>query len=474
MAQKNMGSRKNGVREILLTGIFRRIVFIEGVLLVFSLAYKWATQGADAMELFLYGLRIIILVAIIIAFMMISLKKFLTRKIIAPLETIARKNRELVNNISAVRPVKIPDDAPHEIKSIVESRQKMLETIIDESEKRLQLVNFVRETFGRYLSSRVVDEILESPEGSKIGGRRKTVTILMADLRGFTSISESRDPGEMVHLLNQYFEKMSEIILKYDGIIDEFIGDAILAVFGAPTAHDDDPARAVACAIEMQNSLGRLNEQIGRSGFAPLEMGIGINTGKVIVGNIGSKLRMKYGIVGAAVNTAARIESNTTGGQVFIGEPTFMQVRDIVTAGRPGTKMMKGLRKPLVFYPVSAINYRADLRLNPGTSQKDTFAISLPFEYRIINNKQINANAGTGETIYLNSDTIDAAMSPMPEPFTDIRLTFDFCVQAHCFKDVYAKTIPVKEKDKITRLKITFMDQDDRRIIQTWAKDCQA
>ena len=129
----------------------------------------------------------------------------------------------------------------------------------------MHLVQFIRNTFGRYISKRVVDEILESPNGQKIGGRRKTVTIIMSDLRGFTALSETRDPEDMVRLLNRYLERMSKVIVEYDGLIDEFIGDAILTVFGVPEEHDGDPLRAVACALAMQNALVELNNELIRS-----------------------------------------------------------------------------------------------------------------------------------------------------------------------------------------------------------------
>ena len=209
----------------------------------------------------------------------------------------------------------LPADAPEEIRQIAESRKQMLDTIFNVSEERLRLMNFIKDTFGRYLSQKVVEEILTSPEGRQIGGQQKTVTILMSDLRGFTYMSENNDPEKIVTLLNRYLKCMSEVIVAYGGTIDEFIGDAILAIFGVPEAHDDDPERAVACGIAMQNALNELNADIAKEGYPPLEMGIGINTGQVVVGNIGSEVRMKYGIVGSAVNVAARIESNTTGGE---------------------------------------------------------------------------------------------------------------------------------------------------------------
>ena len=187
------------------------------------------------------------------------------------------------------------------IKNIVLSCPKMLDKTQKVSEERLQLINFIRETFGRYLAPQVVDQILESPDGLKIGGKREIVTILISDLRGFTSLSETKDPEEMVILLNRYLKRMSEIIIAYDGIIDEFIGDAILAIFGITERHEDHAAKAVACSLEMQNALFKLNKEIEKEGYPHLEMGIGINTGAVLVGNIGSEIRMKFGIVGSPV-----------------------------------------------------------------------------------------------------------------------------------------------------------------------------
>ena len=471
MDDAKINNQKKGVREILLTGIFWRIVFIEAVLLIFSLFSRWFTTEATPLDLFWYGVRIIILVGIIVLFMMVTLKKFLTRKIITPLEAIASANKKIQTDMSNAEKVVLPEDSPIEIRSIVNSRTAMLKTIFDVSEERLRLVNFIRETFGRYLSSKVVDEILKSPEGAKIGGRRMTVTVLMSDLRGFTSLSETRDPEEMVQLLNRYLEQMSRIILKYDGIIDEIIGDAILAVFGAPENHGDDPERAIACALEMQNSLIKLNAENIQSGYPPLEMGIGINTGNVIVGNIGSELRMKYGIVGSTVNTAARIESNSIGGQVLIGESTFMHARARITAESPRNIMMKGMKKPLVFYSISAIESDYIVSLKSSVSIDTSLSIKLSFQYWTINkDKKIDMIARLGETIKLDSNTIDAFISPALEPFTDIKLKFDFCIDAHCFEDIYVKTLSIEteENQKFNRLRITSMDRKDRAIIEKW------
>ena len=346
----------------------------------------------------------------------------------------------------------------------------MLKQIIKVSDERLNLVKFIKETFGRYLSQTVVDEILTSPEGRKLGGTRKEVTVLMSDLRGFTSLSEARDPEEMVQLLNRYLEKMSRIILKYDGIIDEIIGDAILAVFGAPKNHGNDPARAIACAIEMQNCLEVLNKEVLDSGYPCLEMGIGINTGNVIVGNIGSEVRMKYGIVGDAVNKASRIESNSIGGQVLIGKSTYDQVKPKVVVTPAQHRMMKGMKKPLVFYSVTGIKtqeYRVSLKA--VILSQTRLAIKLPFQCWTIQEKKVSSLPILGETISLDEGSIYATTTVPIAPFTDIKLKFDFCVDAHCFDDIYAKSMSsTAEQFQGTRFSITAMEGKDQSIIKKW------
>ena len=465
----NRDDRKS-VRKTLLMGVFWRILAIEGILLIWSLIYRALPGDAGYADLFWYAMRIILLIAIILLFMMVTLRSFLTKRIISPLEAIASANQRLRENDPTARQVDLPNDTPKEIKGIVSSRTQMLDTILEVSEERLRLTNFIRNTFGRYLSKKVVDEILESPNGQEIGGRRETVTILMADLRGFTSLSETRDPEDMVRLLNRYLEHMSKVIMEYDGMIDEFIGDAILAVFGVPEKRDDDPARAVACGLAMQNALVELNDEIVNEGYPHLEMGIGINTGPVIVGNIGSEVRVKYGIVGAAVNTASRIESTTTGGQVLLGESTYNLVKELVTADSPQTIMMKGLKRPLVSYPVTAIGSPYNVKLNFRADIEDGVEINLPFHCWKVEDKRIASESMSGETTMLNENLITASIEPPLDPLTDIKLIFDFCMDAHCFDDVYAKVLSVEEQKKkiVNHLRITSINEKDRDILKSW------
>ena len=215
----------------------------------------------------------------------------------------------------------------------------------------LELRNrFIRSLFGRYLSDEVVTGLLASPEGPRLGGELRKVTLLMSDLRGFTPLTEGLAPDQVLRLLNSYLGAMADVILAHQGTIDEFVGDAILAIFGAPLERPDDARRAVRCAVEMQAALQELNRRNEAEGLPRMEMGIAIHTGEVIVGNIGSERRAKYGVVGSAVNHAGRIESFTVGGQVLISDATLREVGDGVRVGSRLAIDAKGTRERIVVY----------------------------------------------------------------------------------------------------------------------------
>jgi len=220
----------------------------------------------------------------------------------------------------------------------------------------LELHNrFIQSLFGRYLSDEVVAGLLASPEGPKLGGEQRKVTLLMSDLRGFTPLTEGLGPERVLHLLNSYLAAMADVILAHQGTIDEFVGDAILAIFGAPLARPDDARRAVACAVRMQAAIQELNRRNEKEGLPQLEMGIAIHTGEVIVGNIGSERRTKYGVVGSAVNHAGRIESFTVGGQVLISDATLREAGDGVRVGSRLAIDAKGTRERIVVYDLRGI-----------------------------------------------------------------------------------------------------------------------
>ena len=213
----------------------------------------------------------------------------------------------------------------------------------------------VSDAFERYTSPQIADYVLNTPKGEKQGGISREVTVLMSDLRGFTAISASMEPSRLIKSLNHYFEKMVAVIEKYGGTVIEFLGDGIFVVFGAPNEDKDHAAKAVACAIEMQNVLYSINEKSRKKNNPEFEMGIGINSGPAIVGNIGSKQKMKYGVMGYSVNLAGRVEGYTTGGQIMITEDTKAMIQDDLLIREVQTILPKGGNDKLNLYDVIGI-----------------------------------------------------------------------------------------------------------------------
>jgi adenylate cyclase len=219
----------------------------------------------------------------------------------------------------------------------------------------------------------------------------------------------------------------------------------------------------------MQRALADLNPELVREGMPPLEMGIGINTGPVIVGNLGSEARTKYGLVGSVVNIAARIESNTLGGQVLVGESTFQLVREHVIAQPPLAVMMKGLKKPLVCYPVTAIGPPYGVSFsNERTDQP--VEIRLPFQLWRLDGKKILAEIIEGQTHYIGESSLAVDLPVRLEPLTNVKLLFSFCREAHCFSDIYAKVLGVEQNGGrlLHRLGVTYMDRRDKALLSGW------
>ena len=222
---------------------------------------------------------------------------------------------------------------------------------------------FIRKVFGRYVAEEIAEIILNDKAALRLGGQRCTVTILLCDLRRFTQMSEQLSPEEVVEALNTFLGAMTSVIMKYGGTVDNIIGDSILAVFGIPAGKPDDAMRAVACAIEMQNAMSWVNARNQEQGLPKLAMGVGLNTGVVVVGNIGSEMRMQYSVIGGPVNLAARIEDFTGDGQILASETTINAVKDVVrTAGNLKVKV-EGIDRPVPIYDVCGIDGEFDVHL---------------------------------------------------------------------------------------------------------------
>lgn len=220
---------------------------------------------------------------------------------------------------------------------------------------------FIKQVFGQHVTNEVAEAALNRDGPLTLGGDRRKVTVLMADLRSFTPMAESLPPEEVVDALNVFLGTIADIVMEHGGSVDNFIGDAMMAVFGVPLAKPDDAARAIACAVEMQNSMVSVNTEIEGRGLPDLSMGIGLSTGEAVAGNIGSLTRVKYSVIGNIVNLAARIEGIASGGQIFASDATFNEVRDIVlTAGHLNVKL-KGMSQPVPIYEITGIGGEYDI-----------------------------------------------------------------------------------------------------------------
>ena len=218
--------------------------------------------------------------------------------------------------------------------------------------RSLREKEMIKRAFTRYVAREVVEEILKDPENLVLSGERRQVTVLFCDVRGFTPLSERLSPEEVVLLLNDFYNLMIETTFKYDGTLDKFLGDAVMAVFGAPMAHPDHSARAIRTALDMQEGITGLNERRKRDGKEGISVGIGVSAGEAVAGTVGTEDRMEYTVIGDSVNLAARLESNAKPGQILISHRTYERVRDLVDARPLGRIRVKGKEEEVEVYEV--------------------------------------------------------------------------------------------------------------------------
>ena len=268
---------------------------------------------------------------------------------------------------------------------------------------QLQMRNkLLNETFGRFLSDEIVRQLLDTPDGLMLGGKKRTLTIMMSDLRGFTAMSEQMDPQSLIAMLNHYLGAMTDVIQRYNGTIIEFIGDGILAVFGAPLASCHHAADAVAAAVAMQVQMKSINEWNMDRDYPILEMGIGINTGDVIVGNIGSEKRTKYGVVGSHVNLCGRIESYTVGGQILVSPRTRSMISCDLDVAQELEVYPKGVKGALTLSHITGIGKPYSLSCAFQSEREDMLAVHIPVEFKRIADKHCSETVFEGILTAIN------------------------------------------------------------------------
>lgn len=313
---------------------------------------------------------------------------------------------------------------------------------LKEAHAQLEVRNrFIQSAFGRYVSDEVVANLLQHPDGLQLGGEKRHVTIMMSDLRGFTSLAERLAPEQVVTIVNRYLGVMADVILHYQGTINEFIGDAILVLFGAPVKREGDAQRAAACAIAMQHAMAAVNAQNRQDGLPEVEMGIGIHSGEVVVGNIGSHRRMKYGVVGSPANLTSRVESYTVGGQILVSEATWQEVGPILKTTRRFTVEAKGIEQPLVLYDVHGIAGEYNLFLNEREDDLLHLEHDIPVRYSIVEGKHLGNIEFEGRLIRLSSRTGEVLSDRLAPLMSNLRMQFITSDGQEILGNLYGKVV---------------------------------
>lgn len=285
------------------------------------------------------------------------------------------------------------------------------------------------------------ENVVVSPDHSFV---RCKVTILLADLRGFTSITATLPAGTVITMLNRCLRRMNEIVSRHHGVVDKFMGDSIMVLFGAPVERPDDVQRALTCAIEMQLAMVELNNKDRQDGIPELFMGIGINTGSVMAGKFGSNFYSEYTVIGDEVNLTSRIEAFSLRGQVLISENTYDHCRDFVTVSEAMEVFVKGKTQPVKLHELYAIPSlklevpRKEVRRSHRTE------VRLPCTVGIIQNKIVMPKTITAVILDIGYHGVLIESDYPLKVLDDVKLEFDLSLIDFKATNIYAKVVKLK------------------------------
>jgi len=317
-----------------MIGAFRNIG-VGGLSVVAQSSKAVALATVDRVQ------RRAVLVTVIVVCLAFILNFVFSKSMTRPLANLVEATEKVSKGVFDI---KLQAKGHDEIGSLTRAFQKM--TV------GLQERDKLKTTFSKFHSQEIANKILSG--SVKLGGERKTATVFFSDIRGFTSMSEQMSPDQVVAMLNEYMTEMVRVITKWKGVVDKYVGDAIMALWGVPQGSSEDIHNAVMAALEMRVVLSRLNERRSKRGQPVIKIGIGLHTGPVLAGNIGSETRLEYTVIGDTVNQASRIESATksVGTDFLISEETYEHVKKDVVVGPPLSIHVKGKQQDLIVYQV--------------------------------------------------------------------------------------------------------------------------
>ncbi|MBU0464723.1 MAG: HAMP domain-containing protein [Proteobacteria bacterium] len=335
MGEKPSGTIQSGGHPPDMVAGFQKLEHLPWTIILFAKGEKIFKPIIDYRNAFgLGGIFLIIIILVLI--------RLQVGNIVEKIKTLSEKAKKVAKGDYG-DPLKI--ETQDEIGQLVQSYNSMT--------KGLKERDFIRDSFGRYVDPEFAKFLLQHPDAGKLGGERREVAILMSDIRGFTALSETLSPEVIINVLNQYFSHMIAIIQRYNGIIVDFFGDAILVFFEPFSSSMEDTAQhCIQCATDMQNEMNRFNRKMKNKNLPELNMGIGINTGQVIVGNIGSESRAKYGIVGSAVNITSRIQAKAEEKEIIVSDAVYNYLKNEPRIKKSFSTTMKGIDHPMTLHVI--------------------------------------------------------------------------------------------------------------------------
>ncbi|MCR4676225.1 MAG: TIM barrel protein [Sphaerochaetaceae bacterium] len=317
-----------------------------------------------------------------------------------------------------------------------DSEESLIEDLALENVRLQQKNQNLFDTFGHFLSDDILRSVIDVEGNSRLGGEVMELTVLLSDIRGFSALSESMETDKVLDMLSHYFDRMVEEVRKNNGTVTEFAGDSVLAVFGAPIALENHADNAVMAAICMQKAMEDVNSWNWEHGYPTLEMGIGINTGELIVGNIGCRKLLKYGVIGNAINMCSRIEGLTVGNQVFISPTTKEKLTLPLELAGENTIYPKGFKQPVTVYDVRGLN---GVSFSPGAHEMRKLQSGFKCKFRMLNDKIVRLEQYDAFFIMFgHSDAVFSSIAKL-KVFDDVKLALP------CGR-LYGKIVDVMEE----------------------------
>ena len=302
---------------------------------------------------------------------------------------------------------------------------------------------------GRFRLSQQIETELAGQLGIKAQAKTQQVTILLSDLRGFTQLSEQFPPADVIGLLNRYLARMNEIIHEHGGVIDKFMGDAIMVLFGVPESRNDDLLRAARCATYMQQAMDDINARNRELGMPELFMGIGINTGEVVAGNVGSDQHSEFTVIGDQVNLASRVEAHSLRGQVLLSESSHRQLGEAIDVASVREVFIKGKADPVSLFELKTVKIpdpvevpSREIRRGPRVD------VDFPFSFQSIAGKSVAEESQHGQAVDLSYSGLRGRIDLSLDQMSDLKVSLSSGMMSGEAEEIYAKVLKVIPHDE--------------------------